>query len=550
MPELPPAPVRRPAQPTLKDRIIHSPLWRSVFRGGVWRDTPRDRAQHILGNVWLHLHPARVRKHALNVTYTWGLGGITFLLFLVLTVTGVLLMFYYRPTTDMAFRDMKDLEFAVTLGKFLRNMHRWSAHAMVMFVMLHMARVFLTGSYKTPREFNWVVGVVLLLLTFLLSFTGYLLPWDQLALWAITVGTNMASATPLLGAEGPFSITNIKNDARFALLGGTYVGSNALLRFYVLHCVALPLAAGVFMIVHFWRVRKDTFSGPALKPEEIPHDKVDVWPHLVVREYIAAALTLVVLTAWSVFLNAPLEAMADPNVTPNPSKAPWYFVGLQELLVYFDPWIAGVLFPTLIVIGLMAIPYLDTNQRGVGSYAYRERPFAWTVFLFGLAMWFILILIGQFMRGPNFAWYWPWEDWAVHKPPPPPMWNIPNLWGAVLLLAYFGGGMILPRFVKRGLSWKAALGKGVAVAGGGALLLKLAVRLQFGQIVWLVFFGVVYYIVAFLFPQRYLREFSTRRYVITMAFLLLMMGVLMKMGVRLGFNVKYIFSLPQFNFNI
>ncbi|MBI3291393.1 MAG: cytochrome b N-terminal domain-containing protein, partial [Elusimicrobia bacterium] len=184
MPELPTAPGRRPSQETLKDRIINSAIWRSMFRGGIWRDTPRDRAQHILGNVWLHLHPARIRKHALKVAYSWGLGGITFLLFLVLTVTGVLLMFYYRPTPELAFQDIKDLEFAVTLGRFLRNMHRWSAHLMVMFVMLHMARVFLTGSYKTPREFNWVVGVILLLLTFLLSFTGYLLPWDQLALWA------------------------------------------------------------------------------------------------------------------------------------------------------------------------------------------------------------------------------------------------------------------------------------------------------------------------------------------------------------------------------
>ncbi|MBI3291203.1 MAG: hypothetical protein HYZ73_00080, partial [Elusimicrobia bacterium] len=298
------------------------------------------------------------------------------------------------------------------------------------------------------------------------------------------------------------------------------------------------------------RIRKDTFSGPPLKPEEIPHDKVDVWPHLVVREYIAAALSMVVLTAWSVLQNAPLEEMADPTVTPNPSKAPWYFVGLQELLVYFDPWIAGVLLPTLIIVGLIAIPYLDANQRGGGSYAFRERPFAWTFFLFGLTMWFVLILIGQFMRGPNFAWYWPWEDWAMHKPPPPPMWNVPNLWGAVLLATYFGGGMLLPRWVKRIPPWKSALWKGVGIVAGAAVLLKLVAKLHVGQMMWLFFFGFAYYVMAFLLPQRYLQELPRRRYVVTMAFLLLMMGVLMKIGVRLGFNVKYIFSLPQFNFNI
>src|ERR1019366_5049820 len=144
----------------LKKKILDSQIWRSMFRGGAWKDTPRDRAQHILGNVWLHLHPSRVRKNSLKWNYTFGLGGLSFLLFLILTVTGVLLMFYYRPSVDLAYRDMKDLEYAVSVGAFLRAMHRWSAHAMVLIVILHMVRVFLTGSYKTPREFNWVGGVI------------------------------------------------------------------------------------------------------------------------------------------------------------------------------------------------------------------------------------------------------------------------------------------------------------------------------------------------------------------------------------------------------
>ena len=143
---------------------------------------------------------------------------------------------------------------------------------MVISIWLHMLRVFLTGSYKPPREFNWSVGVVLLVLTLLLSFTGYLLPWDQLAMWAITVGSNMARATPLLGHEGPLAsfiqiggvpLVHAGDDARFGLLAGTSVGPNALLRFYVLHCVFLPVVAGVLMAVHFWRIRKDGgISGP------------------------------------------------------------------------------------------------------------------------------------------------------------------------------------------------------------------------------------------------------------------------------------------------
>ena len=326
----------------IKKEIIDSQLWRSVFRGGVWKDTPRDRAAHIIGNVWLHLHPVKIRKRALEWTFTWGLGGISFALYLILTLTGVLLMFYYRPTIDLAYRDIKDLAFAITLGKFMRNAHRWAAQAMVLFVILHMVRVFLTGSYKKPREFNWGVGVLLLSLTLFLSFTGYLLPWDQLAIWAVTVGTNMAGATPVIGNEGPFGAlvgARINNDIRFMLLGGTMVGENTLLRFYVMHCVAVPLVVGALLILHFWRIRKDTFSAAPYEPNE---EKLEVWPHLVKREYIAAAATTLFIMIWSIWIDAPLEVLANPNVTSNPSKAPWYFVGLQGLLVYFDPWIAGV----------------------------------------------------------------------------------------------------------------------------------------------------------------------------------------------------------------
>jgi len=252
------------------EQIKRSQIYRSIIRHG-YKDTKPNRMHQIVGNVFLHLHPTSVWRHGTDIRFTWGMGGISFLLFIVLTVTGVILMFYYRPTAEYAYADMKYLEHDVPFGMFLRNMHRWAAHLMVITVWLHMLRVFLTGSYKPPREFNWVVGVLLLVLTLLLSFTGYLLPWDQLAMWAITVGTNMARATPLLGYEGPFgSELGMKpdNDIRFLLLGGTQVGPPALLRFYVLHCIALPVIAGIFMIVHFWRVRKDGgISRPSEKEE-------------------------------------------------------------------------------------------------------------------------------------------------------------------------------------------------------------------------------------------------------------------------------------------
>jgi quinol-cytochrome oxidoreductase complex cytochrome b subunit len=241
-------------------------LYRSIFR--VKHDEePRNRALSVLTNVFFHLHPAKVNRDATKYNYTWGMGGITFYLFIVLTFTGVLLMFYYHPTKVQAFRDILYLENDVPFGKLLRNMHRWAAHLMIIAVWLHMFRVFLTGSYKRPREFNWCVGVLLMVLTMLLSFTGYLLPDDQLGFWAVTVGTNMARATPLLGHEGPFGAQlgmTPYNDVRFALLGGSIVDANALLRAYIWHCIAIPLIAAILMAVHFWRVRKDGgISGPA-----------------------------------------------------------------------------------------------------------------------------------------------------------------------------------------------------------------------------------------------------------------------------------------------
>ncbi len=240
-------------------KLTDTQIWRSIFRHR-FKDTERNRSLTISSNVFLHLHPVTIPAKAARVRFTFCLGGLTFLMFIVETVTGVLLMFYYRPLPEYAYVDIKLMEHTVRFGLLLRNMHRWAAHAMVMLVMLHMLRVFLTGSYKPPREFNWVVGVLLLVTTFLLSFTGYLLPWDQLAFWAITVGSKMAAATPFFGVEGPFHEwlgIHSQNDMKFLLLGDSEVGGNALLRFYVLHCVLLPLGCALLMLVHFWRVRKD-----------------------------------------------------------------------------------------------------------------------------------------------------------------------------------------------------------------------------------------------------------------------------------------------------
>ena len=245
-------------------KIAQTQVSKSIFRTGIPR-TRRQRMMVVLNDVFLHLHPARIPVSGVKLRYTWCMGGLSFFIFLVLTVTGILLMFYYRPTVEYAYGDIVDLREQVPLG-IMREIHRWGAHLMIISVWLHMFRVFMTGAYKPPREFNWVIGVILLVLTMLLSFTGYLLPWDQLAIWAITVGSNMAGATPFAGTSGPGSsllalgdvnFVTPSSDARFALLGGRFVGEGALLRFYVLHCIGLPFIIMIFMAVHFWRVRKD-----------------------------------------------------------------------------------------------------------------------------------------------------------------------------------------------------------------------------------------------------------------------------------------------------
>ncbi len=230
---------------SVSTRLFESRVWRSFFRHGL-PDNPVDRSLVMTSNVFFHLHPVKVNRKSLRWSYSFGLGIISALLFGILVWTGILLMFYYVPSVERAYTTMKDIQLAIPLGQFTRNMHRWSAHAMVLAVILHMARVFYTGAYKTPREFNWIVGVMLLLLTLGASFTGYLLPWDQLAYWAITVGTNIASYAPVAGPV-----------MHEMLVGGTEVGQNSLIRFYTLHIALLPLLIALLVTVHIWRVRKD-----------------------------------------------------------------------------------------------------------------------------------------------------------------------------------------------------------------------------------------------------------------------------------------------------
>ena len=230
---------------TLWEKVTNSRPWRSFFRHG-WPDNPLDRSLIMTTNIFFHLHPVRVNKKSIRAAYSMGLGIITTVMFIILAITGILLMFYYVPSTKLAYFDIVNLQTKVPFGQLLRNMHRWGAHLMVLSAVLHMVRVFYTGAYKPPREFNWVVGVVLLILTLAASFTGYLLPWDQLAFWAITVGTSVAAYEPLMGKM-----------IKTILLGGPEVGQSALTRFYGLHVMVVPAILLLVISLHLWRVRKD-----------------------------------------------------------------------------------------------------------------------------------------------------------------------------------------------------------------------------------------------------------------------------------------------------
>lgn len=224
-------------------------------------------------------------------------------------------------------------------------------------------------------------------------------------------------------------------------------------------------------------------------------DKVFTWPNLVAKEFLAAILVTIFLLVYSYYVDAPLRELANPGEPENPSKAPWYFLGLQEALVYFDPWFAGVVLPSIIIVGLIMLPYLDVNPKGNGGYNFKDRKFAVTVFVFGFIFWYLLIFIGVYMRGPFWAFFWPWEAWSFDFPTPPPLRSIPSVLGAIILLAYFGAGLILP-------------------------------------------------------ARRYRKFYESLgfiRYNITMIMLLIMIGTIIKMLLRLMFNIRYVFQCPWFN---
>jgi cytochrome b-561 len=425
-----------------------------THRSRLWSYRPqsdREAGDAVVSNFALHWFPAKVSTAAMAWSYSFWLGTISAALFFLLILSGLPLLFLYVPSVERAYQSVKDIEFVITFGSWIRAVHRISAHLMVIVVFLHLVRVFLTGAYRNGvgrgqrREWNWVIGVVMLLLTLFLSFTGYLLPWDQLAFWAVTVGTNIAASIPAIGST-----------ARELLIGGRSIEQATLIRFYVLHCIVLPGGLGVLFMYHMWRVRKDgglaradretildtprvaapvptktyTLLGvargqaPVIRASALdaPDSTVNAVPDLVRRAAIAVLGTIAVVSIMAVFIASPLEEPANALVTPNPAKAPWYFLWLQEIvtdttihlgsITINGAFVGGVVLPGLLVTLLTLWPWLDRTSAAVaGVWLPKERRTQNLVFLGVVALIVIFTIIGLFLRGPYWQFYWPWQAW-------------------------------------------------------------------------------------------------------------------------------------------
>lgn len=341
---------------------------------GEWRDTlrgeptprPNPRMRVHSNSFWYHIRPRSLPEEATAWYYTMGLGWLSFFFFVLESITGLLLMIYYSPSPNEAYESMMKIMNEVPLGQLMRNTHRLGAHFMVAVVVLHMMRTYFTASYKAPRQFAWVTGLVLLLITLLLSFSGYLLPWDQLAFWAVTIGSSMADAAPGLGP----AIGRL-------LRGGAEIGAGALLRFYLLHIFLLPMVTVILISVHYYAVRKqeispihELFTNKKPTKRKIPFLPDQVFFELAVILILSFAFIFINNFFW----DAHLENHANALQTPQHTKAPWYFFWLQGMLKLGDKIVWGLGIPTIIFGALFLLPFIDRNP----SRRFVDRKFAVT----------------------------------------------------------------------------------------------------------------------------------------------------------------------------
>jgi quinol-cytochrome oxidoreductase complex cytochrome b subunit len=376
----------------IKDVLFHNPVWESFIRS--------------------EIRPGEYIKNKVL-----GLGMLNAFLFAFLTLTGILLMFYYVPGTEKAYRSVKDLETVITFGLIIRNMHRWAAELMIVSVFLHFSRVFYMAEYRKPRQFNWVIGLLMFVCVLAMGDTGYLLPWDQKSYWGMTIISNVISSIPV-----------IDDRLKYWVLGGTEVGQGVLTRAYNMHVKILPLVLSILICFHFWRIRLDDKLAGTLPPEassnlseseagtgryEVQLSQDIGWTDIIKRELSKCLLVLAIVMAASLMFNAPLEEVATPSVTPNPAKAPWFFLELQEMLSWGPTFFWAVVLPGIIFLFFLMVPYLDRGITGTGVWFHPSRRTANILFTAFAVILMGLIVIGKFMRGPGWVFYWPWETWPI-----------------------------------------------------------------------------------------------------------------------------------------
>jgi quinol-cytochrome oxidoreductase complex cytochrome b subunit len=368
------------------NRIIHS-----IFPEPLIPISDRGRKRYLLKNLILHFRPSTVPEKTLKLSLTWGLGGMAVILVLIQFGTGLLLKFAYEPTPVNAYASILILQNEVMFGQLIRNLHHWSGNLLVLIVFLHMLRVFFTGAFHPPRQFNWIVGLGLFILVLIANFTGYLLPYDQLAYWAVTVSTGMLEYIPGIGVQ-----------LQKIVRGGSDIGPATLSIFFAIHTALVPFGLIILMAFHFWRTRKaGGLVIPRAPQEEIEERPVRLptVPNLLVREVVTALVLFAFILVFAMVFNSPLESRANPGLSPNPTKAPWYFSGIQEMLMHFHPFFSLFIIPMLIMIALLSLPYIDYELKpsGVWFGSFKGRKMALVAAITATIFTIIGILVDEYI---------------------------------------------------------------------------------------------------------------------------------------------------------
>jgi quinol-cytochrome oxidoreductase complex cytochrome b subunit len=373
-------------------------FWQSIQGHRLLPRDDRDRKWIVFNNLILHFRPVRVPVKTLRYTHTFGLGGMSLVLFILLVLTGGLMIFVYQPAPGLAYESVTRLNGEILFGKLVRNIHHWSANLLIVVASLHLLRVYFTGGFHGPRRFNWIIGLTLLACVLASNLTGYLLPWDQLSYWATTIVTGMIQYLPVVGES---LLATIR--------GGADIGASTLVVFYALHTTLVPVLLVILMAWHFWRVRKARGVVIPRSADEEPDERpeyVVALPNLLLRELaVGLALTALIMLL-ALFFNAPLGDPANPGMSLNPAKAPWYFMGFQELLLHMHPLFAVLIVPVIGLFALLSLPYLryERDTSGIFMVSGRGRRTALVAALLALILTPLWVLLDENGLGPG-QWF-------------------------------------------------------------------------------------------------------------------------------------------------